>query len=242
MNPKPPRDPRREGNPEPPPRPKLSSLITGQVQAIPPAVPPPVHRARPGGTMVGLPAPPARASAPMPERKPTLRDLPPETRSLTPPEMPALSTLKGLGEPPVSLPPGQRAAPPRSLSPAPVSGPAVLVDTSVGKLELRKGLFSKLAPWLVPLALSALGTIGGAILGYYEGLARAGARVAAIEEAARLNAEADARLKTRSEKELDRAFTVLDDHDRRLPRLERRVEAFEGRLPKIEGLPGNSPK
>ncbi|HEY3499041.1 MAG TPA: hypothetical protein VGK73_30325 [Polyangiaceae bacterium] len=107
-------DPRREGNPEPtPPRSSLSTIVTGQVQAgrrnVPPPVP--VHPARRGSTMTGLPAPPAAESAPQPPKL-TLRDLGP---------------LEPVDEPPdpSSLPP---VGPKKSLSPPPQSYPTTAAE------------------------------------------------------------------------------------------------------------------
>lgn len=100
-----PRDPRRDEPGAPRPErisvPQLGRVVAGKVQAPPPAVPPPVHRARTGGTVVGL-APPAPQSAPMPLKRPV-------------PSLHDLGTL----EPPRSLPPPPGSAAPRSMSPAP---------------------------------------------------------------------------------------------------------------------------
>lgn len=106
------------------------------------------------------------------------------------------------------------------------------VDVRVRASGLRRFL-----PWIVPLVLSLAGTIGGAVMGYFRGLAAAGERVAAVEESVRIQGQKRAALEARvvaAEQDLDRAFLVQRDHDKRLPTLERdqarlaeRVQALE---------------
>jgi hypothetical protein len=122
-------------------------------------------------------------------------------------------------------------------TPTPVSsGNAVRVQ--VGDVDVRVGssVTRKLIPWLAPVLLSVAGTAIGYAKGYFEGLVAAGRRVAAVEEAVRLNAEGDARHETKTTLEMNRAFVVLDDHDERLPKVERRVSKLEEAQPKIQGI------
>ncbi len=112
------------------------------------------------------------------------------------------------------------------------------VDLRVGDVRVRVGssVTRRLLPWLAPLLLSLAGTALGYAKGYWEGLAAAGRRVAAVEEAVRLNAEGDARLETRTTLEMNRAFVLLKDHDSRLPKLQERIEKVEESQPKIHGI------
>jgi hypothetical protein len=137
---------------------------------------------------------------------------------------------------------GDRLEPaPESIAPAPsVTTPSrEAVHVRVGDVDVRVGasVARRVLPWLVPVLLSVAGTAIGYLKGYVEGLAAAGRRVAAVEEAVRLNAEGDARHETKTTLELNRAFVVLDDHDERLPKVERRVGKLEEAQPKIQGLP-----
>lgn len=120
--------------------------------------------------------------------------------------------------------------------PAPSRG---AVRVQVGDVDVRVGstVARRVLPWLAPLLLSAVGAAVGYAKGYFEGLAAAGRRVAAVEEAVRLNAEGDARHEKKTTLEMNRAFVVLDDHDERIPKLERQLGKVEQRTPKIEGLP-----
>jgi hypothetical protein len=111
------------------------------------------------------------------------------------------------------------APPERSLSP-----PGFRVELDERGFDARvrgkHALLRRLAPWLAPMILSALGTIGGGVLGYFEGLKRASARVAALE----LETEAE-KLAIRARKlDDDRLFVVTDDHEGRVLRLERQLK------------------
>ncbi len=112
------------------------------------------------------------------------------------------------------------------------------VRVQVGDVDVRVGssFARKLLPWLAPLLLTVVGAVLGSAKGYFEGMAAAGRRVAAVEEGLRLNGEGDARLETRTRKEIDRVFVVVDDHDSRIPKIEKRLDKVEERLPKIEGI------
>ena len=115
--------------------------------------------------------------------------------------------------PPDSVP----QPPPRSLSPA-----GIRVSTSEKDFDLRVrgGFLRRLAPYLVPAALSILAPIGTGFLGYYEGLKRAAARVAAIE----LQIDAAKELLRLQSKDGNRLFIVEDDHEARLLRVERQLK------------------
>jgi hypothetical protein len=131
------------------------------------------------------------------------------------------------------------------LVPAPVSPPSLPPTPSVGAVRVQVGdvdvrvgssVTRKLLPWMAPVLLSLAGTAIGYAKGYFEGLAAAGRRVAAVEEAVRLNAEGDARLETRTTLEMNRAFVLLKDHDSRIPKLQGRIEELEESRPKIQGI------
>ena len=127
--------------------------------------------------------------------------------------------------------------PPESaaVSTAPASSAAVRVQ--VGDVDVRVGssVARRVLPWLAPVLLSVVGAVVGYLKGYFEGLAAAGRRMAAVEEAVKLNGEDDARRDVRTTKQLNRAFVMLDDHDARIPAVERDLAKHEARLPKVEG-------
>lgn len=117
--------------------------------------------------------------------------------------------------------PSAPPAPPRSASPSPESvGVRVTIPELGFDAKVRGGALKRLGPWLVPLVLSALGTIGGGVLGYFEGLKRAAARVAALE----LQVDAAKELLRQEQKDADRLFAVQQDHDRRLLTVERQLK------------------
>jgi hypothetical protein len=129
---------------------------------------------------------------------------------------------------------------PQSIPPPPPpSGFAVDVQAGGQRVRVQAGgsIVRKVWPWLAPVVLSIVGAVVGYAKGYFEGLAAAGRRVAAVEEGLRLNGEDDARRATRVTSDINRAFVVIDDHDARIPKLEKRLNKTEERLPKIEGLP-----
>jgi hypothetical protein len=115
--------------------------------------------------------------------------------------------------PPDSVP----EPPPRSLSPA-----GIRVSTSEKDFDLRVrgGFFRRLRPYLVPALLSVLAPIGTGIVGYYEGLKLAAARVAALE----LSVDAAKEIIRRQTKDENRLFVVTDDHEMRLLRAERQLK------------------
>lgn len=131
-------DPRRDGNPAPPPRrSSLTGIVAGQTSPARREVPPPLptaHRPQPRPTMTGAPAPPAPQSAPEPPVLRTRRGLGPAL-----PELPAL-------EPP-SVPP------PRSLSPPPMASPAE--EQAIAEAARRYGDRVVRAPESTPLPSSS---------------------------------------------------------------------------------------
>lgn len=117
--------------------------------------------------------------------------------------------------------PSEKPAPERSMSPPPGSvGVAVRIDEKGFDAKVRGSVFRRLAPWLVPALMSLLGTLGGGVLGYFEGLKRAAARVAALE----LQVDASKELLRQQSKDLDRFFVLARDNDRRLLTVERALK------------------
>lgn len=163
-------------------------------------------KSAPEATIVASVAPPAPGSAPAPRG--------------------VVDTLKGLGD-------DQR---PRSLSPPPESVAAQFKAAGVD-VKIGKPFLSKLRGWIVPLLVSAVlslvGTVSGAVVGYYEGLKRAGWRVSAVEgELAELRAVHDTKLKNLSAG-LAREGVLTNDHEERLNDLKPRVELVERRITDI---------
>lgn len=148
---------------------------------------------------------------------------------------PEQTTLRGMPAPPG---PGSHAPPKRSVSPSPESAGAV-ARVQVGPVDVKwKGSgFRRVFPWLVPVILSAAGTVGGWALGYFRGLAAAGERMAKTEAAIKLQGEKRAALETRVEAvegDQNTLFKVQRDHDKRLPTAERDLVRLEGRVGAIE--------
>lgn len=100
-------------------------------------------------------------------------------------------------------------------------GPGVRVELTEKGFDARvRGGIRRFAPWLMPLVISALGGLGGGILGYYEGLKRAAARVAALE----MQIDAEKELLRMQGKDVDRLFVLERDHEKRLLTTERQLK------------------
>jgi hypothetical protein len=107
--------------------------------------------------------------------------------------------------------------PPRSLSP---NGVRVELSEKGFDARVRGNPLHRFAPYIVPAVLSILAPIGTGILGYFEGLKRGAARVAAVEfETDKVRA----RLK-QQDQELDGIVAVERDHEPRILRLERTLK------------------
>lgn len=128
-----------------------------------------------------------------------------------------------------------RPAPTSTATPTP-SGTDV--DLRVGDVRVRVGssVARRVLPWLAPVLLSVAGAGLGYVKGYLEGLAAAGRRVAAVEEAVKLNGEDDARRDVRIQ--AIGASLAAEAQSNRAERATRdqKLESIEERLPKIEGL------
>jgi hypothetical protein len=107
--------------------------------------------------------------------------------------------------------------PPRSMSP-----PGLRVDIKENGFDARvRGNFlRRFAPWIVPAVMSLLGYPSGLVLGFYEGLKKAAARVAADEVAID---EAKAMIEL-TKKGVNHVAVEMDDHDERILRLERTLK------------------
>jgi hypothetical protein len=114
------------------------------------------------------------------------------------------------------------AGPTRSASPSPESGSAVHVQISEKGFDarVRGGKLSRFAPWIVPAVLSVLAPIGTGILGYYQGLKMAAARVAALE----LQVDAAKEILRQEEKDANRFAVVQRDHESRLITVEHQLK------------------
>lgn len=120
-------------------------------------------------------------------------------------------------EPPVPPP-----LPQRSLSPT-----GVRVEAGEEHVSFR----AKLPRWLLkalwvvvgPLVLSVVGFVVGYIKGRIEGLMDQWRELTVTQEQVKDLAQAELRFETRTKSDLDRAFQLLQDHDRRIPRVERAI-------------------
>lgn len=122
--------------------------------------------------------------------------------------------------------PSEQAPPARSISPSPESGSAVRVEISEQGFDarVRGSHLRRLAPWIVPALMTVFGWIGGGVLGYYEGLRKAAARVAALE----VEIETYKAVLELTKKDVNHGGVILDDHESRLLRLERTLKLDPG--------------
>lgn len=188
-------------------------------------------------------APPSPGSAPMPSVEATNKRFPPRPqesrgRSFSPPpgaseaeEQAIDREARSEGARVVrsrSDPRGRPYSPPQSVR-------AEDFRADAKGIHVTWGTVRKVAWWAMPVVLSVLGTVTG----YFEGLKRAGERMAANEERDRLNAEADKRRDVRIqqlEEDRDWSTKVIRDHDSRLPKLKTELEEVREAQPRIQGL------
>lgn len=147
-----------------------------------------------------------------------------------------LDTLKRAPAPP---PPSSYApipAPSRSLSPPPESG-SVRFRAGDVDVKLGKPFLSRLRGWILPVLVSVGLSVAGLLLGYYQGLKAAGARMRAAEgrtrelaaEMAELRAVHDTKLRNFGAG-LAREGVLTSDHEERLNNLKPRLELLEQRV------------
>ncbi len=204
----------------------LPDMPPGQSVSHKPAVPPTFPGLRLGiGKQPIPPKTPERiplAVESSPAATQVIGMLQPAPGSHVPP--PVLATDKNF-PPPIS-------EPKRSLSPPPEST-AFQVRSGDVDFRLSKGTWSRLRPYALWLALP----LGGLLLGYYQGLKAAAARMRAAEartaaltgELADLRATHDTKLNSHA-RALARDGVVADDHEERLKRAETRVEILGERV------------
>lgn len=105
----------------------------------------------------------------------------------------------------------------------PVSYPYMPPTSRRRAARLGEWIISHVWAWLVPLLLSAAGTVGGYVVGYVKGLEAAAERIAAIEENVRQQglkrATLDVRVK-QLEDDRNWATSAIRDHDSRVGRVE----------------------
>lgn len=158
---------------------------------------------------------------------------------LGPPGWQSAPGAPGMAIPPPRLPgrhadPPERRRwpepPPRSITPSPESGPAVLDVPGMGTLKVHRSLFRRVAPWLAPVVISAAGAGIGYVRAYAAGLVAAAERMAAAEEKLRLEGERRARIEVlakQASEDLDQAFAVNRAQDERVGRIDERLKRVE---------------
>ena len=116
--------------------------------------------------------------------------------------------------------------PKRSISPSPESS-SLRVEVAGAKFSLKTRILRHLWLWVGPFVLSGLAIPIGYVRGYVRGLNDALEKVARIEQGARTEATKRAALEARvetAEADINRAFMVNRDQDKRLADQARLIE------------------
>jgi len=184
--------------------------------------------------------PPRRQPPPLPIAPPVVDEKTQTDGMLGPSPGSIESTYKNFPPPPQQAPQAPQSAPTRSLSPPPTST-AFQVKSGDVDFRVSKGTWARVRPYVLWLVIP----LGGALLGYYQGLKAAGARMRADEakvaalasEVAELRATHDAKLDGMA-KALAREGVLTADHDKRLNLLEPKHDALDLRVQKIADQKG----